>query len=83
MHSLELFTCCCCTCWGLCSYVHCGYILCLYQSSANMLFRFSVDDFIAAAMLVKNVISTLKGAAILEYLEYRELELGLHGSQLE
>jgi hypothetical protein len=48
-----------------------------------MLFRFSVDDFISAATLVKDVISALKGAATLEYLEYRELELELCGLQLE
>jgi hypothetical protein len=43
-----------------------------------MSFGFSVGDFIAAATLIKDVISALNGTATLEY---RELELELHGLQ--
>ena len=41
-----------------------------------MSFGFSVGDFIAGASLIKGIISALNGAA---ELEYRELELELHG----
>lgn len=43
-----------------------------------MSFSFSVGDFLAAATLIKDVISALNGTVALEY---RELELELHGLQ--
>jgi hypothetical protein len=41
-----------------------------------MSFGFSAGDFLAAAILIKDVIPALNGTAALEY---RELELELHG----
>jgi hypothetical protein len=43
-----------------------------------MSFGFSVGDFLAAATLIKDLVSALNGTAALEY---RELELELHGLQ--
>lgn len=43
-----------------------------------MSFSFSVGDFLAGATLIKDIISALRGTA---KLEYRELELELHGLQ--
>jgi len=43
-----------------------------------MSFGFSIGDFLAGATLIKEIISALRGTA---ELEYRELELELHGLQ--
>jgi hypothetical protein len=43
-----------------------------------MSFGFSISDFLAGATLIKEIISALRGTA---KLEYRELELELHGLQ--